>query len=155
MEYETKQAEPPRASGAFGKMLQQKSKFQAFIAVTALSAFILSIARAATAKSPGARTITWVIVASLKSLLILAYDIFTERKSSLRRFASKKASMVLNVLDPVFWLTAFILTIISTQGPSTTAGRALGGIIIVITLVSIPAAVALAVIFWREYKQLR
>ncbi|PSK40027.1 hypothetical protein B9Z65_7967 [Elsinoe australis] len=153
MEYETKQAEPPKESGTFGKMLQQKSKFQAFIAVTALSAFILSIARVATTKSPGARPITWVI--SLKSLLILAYEIFTERKSSLRRFASKKASMVSNVLEPVFWLTAFILTIISTQGPSNTVGRALGGIIIVITLVSIPAAVALAVILWREYKLLR
>ncbi|KAF4550079.1 Hypothetical protein D9617_18g032700 [Elsinoe fawcettii] len=150
MEDPAKSNDTHPATTMLGRILEQKSKLQAAVGIIAFTTFVLSIARVAMASY--GRTIIWVMVASLKTMIVLFYEIGTERKSSWHRFASKKANMILNILEPVFWLTALVLSALSLQGPSSSAGRALGGIIIVGTLFAIPISIALAAIFFREYK---
>jgi hypothetical protein len=52
-----------------------------------------------------------------------------------KKWASTKANMILNIVDTVFWLALFIITIMATMGATSEASRALGGIIA--TLVAI------------------
>lgn len=46
----------------------------------------------------------------------------------LKRWASTKAYMILNIIDTVFWFALFIITIMGTTGSTSGSNRALGGI---------------------------
>lgn len=46
----------------------------------------------------------------------------------LKRWASTKAYMILNIIDTVFWFALFIITIMGTTASTSGSSRALGGI---------------------------
>lgn len=58
----------------------------------------------------------------------MAYQIMTTHMNRLKRWASTKAYMILNIIDTVFWFALFIITIMGTMGSTTESSRALGGI---------------------------
>lgn len=58
----------------------------------------------------------------------MAYQIMTTHMDRLKRWASTKAYMILNIIDTVFWFALFIITIMGTQGAKSESSRALGGI---------------------------
>lgn len=58
----------------------------------------------------------------------MAYQIMTTHMDRLKRWASTKAYMILNIIDTVFWFALFIITIMGTTGSTSGSSRALGGI---------------------------
>jgi hypothetical protein len=118
--------------------------------------FILAIARIATLKRRGSRSDTWIISVvsrvasqtwigmatnnstsllcqSVKSLVVLAYEICTERIPKFRRFGSLKAYSILNCIEAVFWIVAVAMTGMGL-GRSTGTTKALGAIILILGL---------------------
>lgn len=112
-----------------------KPHLQATIFSLALLGFILSVVRLALPGSIPSRMNIWILVVAspttpsapserltdtplkcLKSMLILTYEVLTERNTRFQKWASKKANLILNCIEPVFWLAAFVL---SAMGVST------------------------------------
>lgn len=110
---------------------------------------ILIIARIANSGTPKTRTNVWGIAVvsyfpeyiliscvrftnlwpkCLKSAVFMAYQIMTTHMDRLKRWASTKAYMILNIIDTVFWFALFIITIMGTRGSTSGSSRALGGI---------------------------
>lgn len=58
----------------------------------------------------------------------MAYQIMTTHMSRLKRWASTKVYMILNVIDTVFWFALFVITIMGTRGSTTGSSQALGGV---------------------------
>ena len=71
---------------------------------------------------------------SVKSLVVLAYEISTERFAKLRRFASMKAYMILNMIEFVFWVAAAVIGIMGMKSCSGT-GCTYTGILIALAFV--------------------
>ncbi|KAK9850704.1 hypothetical protein MYU51_011773 [Penicillium brevicompactum] len=105
-------------------------KFRLHIIIGSLVSvvFILIIARIANNGTPKTRTNIWGIAVCLKSAVFMAYQIMTTHMNRLKRWASTKAYMILNIIDTVFWFALFIITIMGTMGSTTESSRALGGI---------------------------
>lgn len=59
----------------------------------------------------------------------MAYQILTTHMDRLKRWASTKAYMILNIIDTVSWFALFIITILGTTGSTSEISRALGGIV--------------------------
>jgi hypothetical protein len=58
----------------------------------------------------------------------MAYQIMTTHMDRLKRWASTKAYMILNVIDTIFWFALFVITIIGTRGAKSESSKALGGV---------------------------
>jgi len=71
---------------------------------------------------------------SVKSLVVLAYEICTERIPKFRRFGSLKAYSILNCIETVFWIVAVAMTGMGL-GSSTGVTKGLGAIILILGLV--------------------
>ncbi|KAJ9491849.1 hypothetical protein VN97_g1423 [Penicillium thymicola] len=89
---------------------------------------IFIIARIANSGTPKTRTNVWGIAVCLKSAVFMACQIMTTHMDRLKRWASTKAYMILNIIDTVFWFALFIITIMGTTGSTSESSRALGGI---------------------------
>ncbi|KAJ5082627.1 hypothetical protein N7532_011670 [Penicillium argentinense] len=111
-----------------------KSHLHKIIGGGVLIIFILVIARLAVKGTPASRTNTWGIAVCVKSGVFLAYQLLTAHFERLKRWASTKANMILNIIDTVFWFALFIITILGTMGALSEASRALGGIIATLTV---------------------
>ncbi|KAF7591051.1 hypothetical protein BBP40_002011 [Aspergillus hancockii] len=114
-----------------------KIKFRLHIIIGSLVflTFILVIARVADKGTPSTRTNTWGIAVCLKSAVFMAYQVVTGHVNRFKRWASTKANMILNIIDTVFWFALFIISIMGTSGANSTSSRALGVIVIVLSLV--------------------
>lgn len=73
------------------------------------------------------------VTQSVKSLVVLAYEICTERIPKFRRFGSLKAYSILNCIEVVFWIVAVAMTGMGL-GRSTGTTKALGAIILILGL---------------------
>lgn len=131
-------------------------------AVLFLTIFVLGCSRAATKHGTVTRADTWIIVVvsatarcskwtrtatcwlradmknilqSLKSMIVLAYQVSSDNVARLHRFASLKTNMILNIIESIFWVAAIVITGLSIGGCSQTSGAcALSGVIIVIAI---------------------
>ncbi|KAF7161816.1 hypothetical protein CNMCM5623_007281 [Aspergillus felis] len=108
--------------------------------------FVLIIARIADKGTPKTRSNTWGIVVlkadprrralqCLKAAIFLAYEVVTAHVERFKRWASAKAYMILNVIDTVFWLALFIISILGANGAHSPSSRALGGIVATISII--------------------
>ncbi|CAG8882748.1 unnamed protein product [Penicillium egyptiacum] len=126
-----------------------KFRLHIIIGALVLIVFILIIARIANSGTPKTRTNIWGIAVvsylptytaiscmefidpwqkCIKSAVFMAYQIMTTHMDRLKRWASTKAYMILNIIDTVFWFALFVITIMGTMGSTTGSSRALGGI---------------------------
>ncbi|KAJ5975916.1 hypothetical protein N7481_009623 [Penicillium waksmanii] len=112
----------------FGRSVT-KSRLHIIIGGLTLLVFILTIARLAVKGTPSTRANTWGIAVCLKSGVFLAYQLLTTHVERFKKWASTKVNMILNIVDTVFWLALFIITIMGSIGAASEASRALGGII--------------------------
>ncbi|GFZ50994.1 hypothetical protein JCM24511_08752 [Saitozyma sp. JCM 24511] len=104
-------------------------------AVLFLTIFVLGCSRAATKHGTVTRADTWIIVVSLKSMIVLAYQVSSDNVTRLHRFASLRTNMILNIIESIFWVAAIVITGLSIGGCSQTSGAcALSGVIIVIAI---------------------
>ncbi|KAJ5872519.1 uncharacterized protein N7529_004872 [Penicillium soppii] len=105
-------------------------KFRLHIIIGALAflVFVLIIARVANHGTPKTRTNVWGIAVCLKSAVFMTYQILTTHMDRLKRWASTKAYMILNIIDTVFWFALFIITIMGTTGSTNGSSRALGDV---------------------------
>ncbi|KAJ6185142.1 hypothetical protein N7519_006443 [Penicillium mononematosum] len=106
-------------------------KFRLHIVIGALllTVFILIIARITDSGTPKTRTNIWGIVVCIKSAVFMAYQIMTSHMDRLKRWASTKVYMIMNIIDTVFWFALFVITIMGTRGSTTGSSRALGGVV--------------------------
>ncbi|CAI7577518.1 unnamed protein product [Penicillium discolor] len=105
-----------------------KFRLHIIIGVWVCIVFILIIARIANSGTPKTRTNIWGIAVCIKSAVFMTYQIMTTHMDRLKRWASTKAYMILNIIDTVFWFALFIITIMGTTGSTSGSSRALGGI---------------------------
>lgn len=71
---------------------------------------------------------------SVKSLVVLAYEISTESFLKFRRFASMKAYMILNMVEFVFWVAAAVICIMGMKSCSG-VGCTYTGVLIAISFI--------------------
>ncbi|KAK5717009.1 hypothetical protein LTR17_016151 [Elasticomyces elasticus] len=129
------------------------------IGVTSL-AIILSIGRLAIRNPPASRGNVLSISMGIKSLIIIAYQLLSERKQRFRRWHSLKAFAILNTMEVVFWLT---VVVVSGMGASRTCGMStnacsIGVLVILSAIVSmgLSAWVAgISIILFRRSKTQR
>lgn len=72
---------------------------------------------------------------ALKSLIVITYEVLTERSMRCHRWASTKANAILNCLEPVFWLAAFVLSIMSIKSRCSGGSCACGALYVVVAFV--------------------
>lgn len=68
-------------------------------------------------------------------MIVMTYEIVTQRLARFQKWASLKANAVLGVLEPLFWFTAFILSCMGVSGRCQGGGCALSVILVLLTLV--------------------
>ncbi|KAH7165657.1 hypothetical protein EDB81DRAFT_260860 [Dactylonectria macrodidyma] len=106
----------------------------------------LSGARVATKPSgrPTSRSDTIAITMSVKTIVILTYQLVTEHASRFKKWASLKAFAILNTLEILFW---FVVVIITFMGISTFCQ---GTNCAMSWLVALVAFLLTAVAFWTS-----
>ncbi|PSN67067.1 hypothetical protein BS50DRAFT_381392 [Corynespora cassiicola Philippines] len=129
-------------------------KTKLLIAIVSLASLglILSIARVALPDAIPSRSLIMVIVFCVKSLLAITYEVVTEHLSSMRRFASAKANMILNILEPLFWFTAFVLNCMAASTRCVGSFCGLTIVLILLTLTAVFMTLCLAVISVHEWR---
>lgn len=65
----------------------------------------------------------------------MAYQMVTAHVSRLKKWASLKANMILNMIDTVFWFALFIISILGASASRSTASKALGAIVVLLAIV--------------------
>ncbi|KAF9884978.1 hypothetical protein FE257_000888 [Aspergillus nanangensis] len=105
------------------------------IGILVLITFILAIARLANKGTPSSRSNTWGIAVCVKSAVFLVYQVLTEHHGRFERWASAKANMVLNIIDTVFWLALFIITIMGTANACSGSSCPLGGVLATLAII--------------------
>ncbi|THZ20554.1 hypothetical protein D6C91_04709 [Aureobasidium pullulans] len=91
---------------------------------------------------PVTRSDTMAIVMGVKTIVVITYQLLTTHMSSLKRFRSTKAYLILNSLEVVFWLAVMVLT---GMGMSRYCQGSYCGISVVILLL---ALVIMTFSFW-------
>ncbi|KAM0323191.1 hypothetical protein ACHAQA_009041 [Verticillium albo-atrum] len=97
-----------------------------------------------------------IIPFSIKSLIIIAYQLLTQHTARYSKWASLKANMILNFIEPVFW---FVVIILKFMGISRTCTGGSCGVNVVLTLVAIAILIltiqvaAISFLDRRHFKQ--
>lgn len=68
-------------------------------------------------------------------MTIITYEVLTERNTRFHKWASTKANMILNCIEPIFWLTAFVLSAMGISTRCEGASCGIGVLLMLITLV--------------------
>ncbi|KAI9037553.1 uncharacterized protein KD926_000201 [Aspergillus affinis] len=131
---------------------QLKFRLHIVIGVLLLLNFILIIARLANKGTPPTRSNTWGVAVCVKSAVFMAYQILTAHANRLKRWASPKAYMILNIIDTIFWFALFIITCMSTAGSCSGSSCPLGGIIATLTIILCGLAGLLSFVCIRDWR---
>jgi hypothetical protein len=87
-------------------------------------------------------------------MIVITYEYLSATRYP--RFASLRANLILGVMEPLFWFTAFILSCMAVGSKCTGAGCGLSVILILLCLAQTPLTLGLAVVGvseWREFKR--
>ncbi|KAM0275037.1 hypothetical protein ACHAQH_007644 [Verticillium albo-atrum] len=74
-----------------------------------------------------------IIPFSIKSLIIIGYQLLSQHTTRYRKWESLKANMILNFIEPVFW---FVVIILKFMGMSRSCTGGSCGVNVVLTLVA-------------------
>ncbi|KAF9869987.1 hypothetical protein CkaCkLH20_12596 [Colletotrichum karsti] len=142
------------SSGLFSTRLKFPiHMLQLFLVVAALS---LSVARIFMPNKPRGRSGTMALGMSAKSLAIILYQVLTEHVSSLNRWASLKANLILNAMEIVFW-AAVVYMGIQSQTQQTCIGTSctIGWVVVVIGILLSMIAGYATIIAWIDFRYLK
>ncbi|KAI9172606.1 hypothetical protein HJFPF1_02113 [Paramyrothecium foliicola] len=119
--------------------------------VMTLVIFCLGIAKIVTRPShiPMNRMDIVAITMSVKSAIILAYEILSEHR---QRWVSLKAYAVLNTIEVVFWFAVVILSFMGVSKVCVGANCGIGVVIGLLALVNVGIFFWAAVITWKDHK---
>ncbi|WVW81140.1 hypothetical protein I302_103131 [Kwoniella bestiolae CBS 10118] len=120
----------------------------------ALFNILLGIIRAATKKSNLTRADTWIIVVSIKTCIVITYQLLSEKRPRLQRWSSVKANMILNIIEVVFWFAALIINGMSFKGFSA-LGKGLGVLIMLSSIVLLTLSLLVAWVSIRIHRFLK
>lgn len=76
----------------------------------------------------------FLLLQSVKSLVILSYEVLTERVQKLRRWGSLKAYSILNCIEFVFWVAATAITGMGLTRRCAGTSCGLGVVIMLVTI---------------------
>ncbi|EPS30732.1 hypothetical protein PDE_05684 [Penicillium oxalicum 114-2] len=114
---------------------RNKFRLDIVLGVLILITLILVIARVADKGTPSTRTNTWGIAVTLKSAVFLAYQLLTGHVKRFQRWASAKVDKILVMIDTVFYFALFIISIMGVKGAHSTSSKALGVIVVLLSIV--------------------
>ncbi|OJD32614.1 cytochrome p450 protein [Diplodia corticola] len=97
-------------------------------------AVILTLVRM-TMKVPTTRANTMALSMGMKSLVIISYELLTERVAKFRRWHSLKANAILNSLEVVFWAAVMFLIFKANLTSCSGASCALSWVVAVLALI--------------------
>ncbi|KAH7135284.1 hypothetical protein B0J11DRAFT_518059 [Dendryphion nanum] len=120
-------------------------------AILVLAAFVLGCALMADTSMQRSRSTTLILVYAIKSAIILVYQYLANHTARFQRFASLKAYAILNILECLFWFTAFI---ISCMGGKRCSGSscALIGLSATVSILLTFAYFITMIITWRDWR---
>ncbi|KAL3419082.1 hypothetical protein PVAG01_09303 [Phlyctema vagabunda] len=123
--------------------------------VLVLLAIVISIARLANKNTIPSRASVWYLVVCFKSLIIILYQVLSEHHDRFRKWASPKANAVLNVIETIFWLAAFIISIAGNSGTCKGSSCALGSFLSALAFFLFLITGFVAFMSVRDYRYLR
>ncbi|KAI1491816.1 hypothetical protein F5X96DRAFT_692843 [Biscogniauxia mediterranea] len=123
-----------------------------------ISAMIFCVVRIAIRDNtrPMTRTDTMALAMGAKSLIIIAYQLLSERSRRFKKWESKKANLILNCLEVLFWAAVAFMAIQSNTTQSCTGATCLVNWAIVVLAIQVSMISALlSYLSYREYKEFR
>jgi hypothetical protein len=87
-------------------------------------------------------------------MIVITYEYLSATRYP--RFASLRANLILGVMEPLFWFTAFILSCMAVGSKCAGAGCGLSVILILLCLAQTPLTLGLAIVGvseWKEFKR--
>jgi hypothetical protein len=87
-------------------------------------------------------------------MIVITYEYLSATKYP--RIASLRANLILGIIEPLFWFTAFILSCMAVGSKCTGAGCGLSVVLILLCLAQSALALGLAIVGvseWREFKR--
>jgi hypothetical protein len=87
-------------------------------------------------------------------MIVITYEYLSTTKYP--RIASLRTNLILGIIEPLFWFTAFILSCLAVGSKCTGAGCGLSVILILLCLAQTALTLGLAIIGvseWREFKR--
>lgn len=70
-----------------------------------------------------------VAIQCIKAAIFLAYQVLTTYHPKLRKWASLKVNMTLDIIDTVFWFALFIISIKGAAGGRSASSQALRAVV--------------------------
>ncbi|KAI0593271.1 hypothetical protein F4775DRAFT_521335 [Biscogniauxia sp. FL1348] len=123
-----------------------------------IAAMIFSIVRIATRDKtrPMTRTDTMALAMGAKSLIIIAYQLLSEHSRRFKKWESKKANLILNCLEILFWAAVAFMAIQSNTMQTCSGATCLVNWAIVVLAIQVSMISALlSYLSSREYKEFR
>ncbi|KAI5927666.1 hypothetical protein F4810DRAFT_721236 [Camillea tinctor] len=142
------------------RFLTPRLKFMVHLADLGMviSAMIFSAVRIITRDKsrPMTRTDTMALAMGAKSLVIISYQLLTERVQRFKKWESKKANLILNCLEIVFWAAvAFMAIQANTTQTCTGVSCLLNWAVVVLAIQVSLISAFLSFLSFREYKEFR
>ncbi|KAK4118846.1 hypothetical protein N657DRAFT_582838 [Parathielavia appendiculata] len=95
------------------------------------------------------------IVYSIKSIIIILYQLLTEHTRRFARWKSLKANCILNCIEPVFWLTLIILKFMGISKFCSGSSCGVAWVSAIVVIVIFLVSVHLCMLAYREYREFR
>ncbi|KAK3305593.1 uncharacterized protein B0T15DRAFT_567482 [Chaetomium strumarium] len=95
------------------------------------------------------------IVYSIKSIIIVAYQLLTEHTRRFARWKSVKANLILNCIEPIFWLTLIALKFMGISKFCSGSSCAVAWISALLVMVIFALSLHLCMLAVREYREFK
>ncbi|KAF6811842.1 hypothetical protein CMUS01_13181 [Colletotrichum musicola] len=133
---------------------RHKTKVHIAQLVIMLAAVILTIARISM-PVPTTRANMMALTMSIKSVIIIGYQLLTTHKERFRKWASLKANAILNTLEIVFWFVALGLLFQANTRFCTGPSCAISWVVTLLCAVLIVLAFQTSVVSIKEHRHFK
>ncbi|KAF3354523.1 hypothetical protein VDGD_01652 [Verticillium dahliae] len=96
-----------------------------------------------------------IIPFSVKSLIIIGYQLLSQHTTRYRKWESLKANMILNFIEPVFWFVVIILKGMGMSRSCTGGSCGVSVAVMLVALVIFALATLMAGISYLDYKHFK
>ncbi|KAK4099181.1 hypothetical protein N658DRAFT_498536 [Parathielavia hyrcaniae] len=95
------------------------------------------------------------IAYSVKSIIIIAYQLLTEHTERFARWKSLKANFILNCIEPIFWLTLIILKFMGISSFCSGSSCSVAWISAFVVIFIFVVSLHLCMLAFREYRDFK
>ncbi|PNH40381.1 hypothetical protein VD0004_g6590 [Verticillium dahliae] len=96
-----------------------------------------------------------LLLQSVKSLIIIGYQLLSQHTTRYRKWESLKANMILNFIEPVFWFVVIILKGMGMSRSCTGGSCGVSVAVMLVALVIFALAILMAGISYLDYKHFK